>query len=305
MEFDVIDPKDHSFQTWIGYIEGFLSNYSNYTKEEGIIYFTQNDIAEPWNEDSIVYQVEGDEGGLIEIRDGDSQIYLFAEGFAGRNLKDSKEGNQFQLQGPGTVYGFEHNSLNRSRFHLGPIGEIYFLHQGEGTHCPQPTPSDRLWQGTLIQAIQWIHNQVNRFQEQKRISSEFSTVNIFELDVSFTHPSAVNLVLERVRSRTYVKKRERQRIVIQLENPTFETLRDLFEAMPSGDEYYNDLKLLMSWGVENEEGERTLITYIGAEKRKLKPFIHIPRQKSAKSFREAFRAHFKGFRVDRQEYLLD
>ena len=61
----------------------------------------------------------------------------------------------------------------------------------------------------------------------------------------------------------------------------------------------------MVWGVDLADERNEMITYIGAEKRKLRPLVHLPRQKCAKRFRDLFREFFRGYRVDRQEYLLD
>ena len=71
MEFDVIDPKDHSFDDWIHKIETFLNSYpeyQDYSVSEGELYFTRDDIADPWGEESMVYVIPGESGGLIELR---------------------------------------------------------------------------------------------------------------------------------------------------------------------------------------------------------------------------------------------
>ena len=306
MEFDVIDPKSHSFDEWMEKVEGFLhTHYPNFTLSEGELYYTRDDIAEPWQEESVIYRVAGEEGGLIELRGIDQEVYMFADSFAGRNLKAAKDGNTFHLTCPATVYGFQHNSMSRSRFHRGPIQDIYFLHQGEISDYPLPTPIHRLWGGSLLQSILWVHNQVGRFQELKRIFECEGTRNFFEMDVRFVHPASVNLILEQIRSRHSIKERERKRIRIYIENPSFDALRELFEVMPEEEKDYEELKLRMVWGVDLIDESTEMITYIGAEKRKLRPLVHLPRQKCAKRFRDLFREYFRGYRVDRQEYLLD
>ena len=52
------------------------------------------------------------------------------------------------------------------------------------------------------------------------------------------------------------------------------------------------------------EGENKEVYYIGVERRNLKPFVQLPLQRTSKTFMEKFRAHFKGHRIDRQEYNL-
>ena len=306
MIFDVIDPKEHSFNEWIDKIENFLGSYDpNYQREEGELYFCQDDIAEPWGEESILYTVPGPNGGKIELRGVDEQVYLFTEEFAGRNLKDTKETNFFHLVAPSCVYGFAHNNLEKSRFHKGPIQGIYFLYQGDRAEFPQSISYERLWGGVLIKAIYWIHNQVGRFQEQKKIVDIEQTQYRLEMDVEFQHPSAVNMVIENIHNRMAIKSRKDKRLVLDWRAPTFEHMKELFEGMPKVSEQYANLKIRIVWEAQFTEGGSQEVTYIGAEKRELKPLIHLPKTRTSKAFRDAFKSHFKGYRVDKQDYLLD
>ena len=50
------------------------------------------------------------------------------------------------------------------------------------------------------------------------------------------------------------------------------------------------------------EGEEREVYYIGVERRQLKPFVQLPLHRTSKEFITKFRAHFKGHRIDRQEY---
>jgi hypothetical protein len=306
MIFDVIDPKEHSLNQWIEKIEGFLEAYDpKYERQEGELYFCQNDIAEPWAEESILYTVPGPKGGKIELRGIDEQVYLFTEEFAGRNLKDTKDTNHFHLVAPSCVYGFTHNALKKSRFHEGPIQGAYFLYQGERAEYPQATSHERLWGGVLLKAIYWIHNQVSRFQDQQKLVDVEHTQYRLEMEVEFNHKSAVNLVIDKVHNRTAIKSRQDKKLVIAWKSPTFEHMRELFEGMPTVAEQYASLKLRVVWEVFFTEGGSKEVTYIGAEKRALKPLIHLPKMRTSKDFRDAFKAHFKGYRVDKQDYLLD
>ena len=54
-----------------------------------------------------------------------------------------------------------------------------------------------------------------------------------------------------------------------------------------------------------ESGTDAEVFHVGVEKRRLKPFIQMPVQRSSKQFVEQFKEHFSGFRVDRQEYRSD
>lgn len=304
MIFDVIDPKEHSFNEWIDKVESFLDSYGQtYERQDGELYFTQDDIAEPWQEESIVYKVDGPEGGVIELRGCDEGFYMFTEDFAGRNLKDTKDGHQFNLVAPTSVYGFTHNSLDKSRFHHGPTHGVYFLYQGDRAECPQATTLERLWGGLLLKATYWIHNQVGRFQDQKQIQEVEQTQYRLELEVEFTHKASVNLVIDKIHNRTSIKERNDKRLTLAWRSPTFEQLRELFEGMPSEAQQYAHLKLRVIWEAHFLEGEAKEITYIGAEKRALKPMIHLPKNRTSKVFKEAFKNHFKGYRIDKQEYL--
>lgn len=305
MIFDVVDPKEHTFDEWITKVEEFLQHYPEFERKEGDLYFTQDDVVDPWGEDSILYTVPGEEGGKIELRDGDDKVYLFVEEFAGRNLKDSKEGSQFHLCAPTTIYGFSHNSLGSSRFHEGPIHGVYFLYQGERAEYPQPITFERLWGGALFKAIYWINAQTNRLQDQK-IKGEVDQVKQrFDLSVKFTHPALVNLVLEKIPNRMAIKEWGEGALNISWESPTLDQLKEFFECMPVEEASYEHLQMRLVWEASFEDAPPQEVTYLGVEKRKLKPFIHIPRIRSSKTFREHFKSHFKGYRVDRHDYLIE
>ncbi len=304
MIFDVIDPKEHNFNEWLEKIEEFLESYdSGYQRLDGELYFTQDDISEPWGEESILYTVDGPDGGKIELRGADEQVYMFTESFAGRNLKDTKDGHQFNTVAPTSVYGFSHNNLNKSRFHLGPTQGIYYLYQGDRAEYPQPTSYDRLWGGLFLKSIYWIHNQVSRFQDQKKIHDVEQTQYRLELEVEFTHKSSVNLVIEKIHNRTSIKHREDKTLILAWRSPTFEQLRELFEGMPVEAQQYARLKVRVVWEALFAEGDPQEITYVGVEKRALKPLIHLPKLRTSKTFKEAFKKHFKGYRIDKQDYL--
>jgi hypothetical protein len=312
MEFEVIEPKDHTFDEWLQKIEGFLSAYRTHERRggerwlcetrEGEIFFTQDDIADAWGEESLLYVVKGEQGGVIEARGPDTQLYMFTEDFAGRNLRDLKDGGPIHITRPSCAYGFEHNSLQLSKIHSGPIEGVYFLHLGEAEEYPLPTSYERLWGGGLLQVTQWVHNQVSRIQEQKQIINAEGTHNLLTLKATFSHPLMVTQLLEAVRSRNAIKAREQGYVHIELMNPTTDHLRDICARMPSDPEYYHKLSLKMSWGVDVVGVGRQEITYVGAEKRHMKPLIQIPTLSSSRAFRDACREYFSQYRVLRHEH---
>jgi hypothetical protein len=315
MEFDVIDPKDFSFDEWLLKIEDFLEVYckarkTRYERQEGEIYFAQDDIADIWGEESVLYRVPGEQGGLIEVRDGDEQLYLFIDEFAGRNLKDSKEGHSFQITRPRVVYGFpSHNEdpqIVMSPFHGASAQGVYFLHQGEREEYALPTSFDELkaTSGGLREIIQWVHNQVNRIQDYKNITGVERPINLLTIKARFSHVSLAGGLIEALRSRLAVKERDDQGYVhIELLNPNSDYLRDVFAKLPSEAEFIKSFSLSMSWGVELQESEeRVEVAYLGAEQRALSPLIHMPRRRTSQALREAMKAHFKGHRLAKHNY---
>ena len=54
-----------------------------------------------------------------------------------------------------------------------------------------------------------------------------------------------------------------------------------------------------------ENGKEAEVFHVGVEKRRLKPFVQLPVQRSSKQFVDQFKEHFAGFRIDRQEYRSD
>jgi|GEM_PF-1452675 len=319
MEFDVIDPKKHSFDEWLTMVNDFLVDYTKgkrgaFTRKEGGVYYAQDDVADVWGEDSVLFEVGGEEGGVIEVRAGDEQIYLFTDDFAGRNLKDSKDGQTFHITRPRTVYGFNHSphpdKAEHSMFYGAPVDKVYFMHQGDSEEFVLPTSCERLWakSGGLQEIIQWVHNQSGRIQEQKGITNAERSVNIFQLKVGLTHPALVTHLLEAVRSRNAISERDPQGryVGITLENPNSDHLRDIFNALPSEPEYFDSISLNMSWGVElSESGERREVTYVGAEKRAMKPLIQLPRRRTSKALKSAFKGHFKGYRLIKHSYRAE
>jgi hypothetical protein len=317
MEFDVIDPKDHSFDEWLLQLEAFLDEYcrankTRYDRLEGEVYFTHDEIADIWGEESVLYRVYGERGGYLEARGADEQVYLFIEEFAGRNLKDSKDGNTFHLTKPRAVYGFKHNTEGRedkpSFFHGHTSKGVYFLHMREEEEFVLPISLDELKEtsGGLREIIQWVHNQTNKLQEQKNIAPGERQHHLLTLKATFTHPALSGNLIEALRSRTAVKERDDQGLIeIQLLNPNNDYLQDVFSKLPGEAEFVKDLTINMSWGVEYLEGERAEITYLGAEKRALRPLIQLPKKQTSQALKDAFKAYFKGYRVIKYNYTSE
>ena len=74
--------------------------------------------------------------------------------------------------------------------------------------------------------------------------------------------------------------------------------------LPTDEDDFNVAFFRAVWrGLEN--GSDTEVFHVGVEKRRLKPFVQLPVQRSSKQFVDLFKEHFAGFRIDRQEYRSD
>ena len=62
MEFYVVDPKGNDFEIWVQEIRDFLSNESlKHSEASGELYYLGDDIAAPWDENSILFTVASEE----------------------------------------------------------------------------------------------------------------------------------------------------------------------------------------------------------------------------------------------------
>ena len=78
MEFYVVDPKNLDFSTWTDR-QGFsMAESSSFTESTGEVFYLGDDIAVPWDEDSVLFAVAGEEGGVV-IRDADEHFYVFID----------------------------------------------------------------------------------------------------------------------------------------------------------------------------------------------------------------------------------
>jgi hypothetical protein len=312
MEFYIIDPKDESFEIWIAKIKAFLGqNYPQYQEKQNEFYFTDKSIATPWFEEICVFEVPGEEGGVLEVRDEDQGIYLFTDQFTARNLKVTKDVNQFHFHIPDMVYGFEQASLDLNRFHLGPIHQVQFMYQGEEKLFPTPYTPQKLWKQGFPMAYQLIQGQLHRLQEFRKYQTE-KVFSIFDISFKFAHPSLLQRLKDHFKSRFWDQS-DKSTATIKLENPTLEQLQELFEWMPNESNAYEKLQAKLSWQAHlsnhpKNEGKNkeqaVMISNLYFEKRALKPFIQIPILRSSKSFHEKCFQEFKGYRIYRHTYQL-
>ena len=75
MEFYVVDPKDSDYSHWTDRVRDFLNSESmKYSEASGELYYLGDDVASPWDEASVLFTVEGEDGGIIEVRDTDEHF---------------------------------------------------------------------------------------------------------------------------------------------------------------------------------------------------------------------------------------
>ena len=94
MEFYVVDPKTTDYDAWTERVREFLGAESmNYTESTGQIYYLGDDVAVPWDEASVLFSVDGDEGGIVEVRDADEHFYVFIDDLDPYHSGNHTDGN--------------------------------------------------------------------------------------------------------------------------------------------------------------------------------------------------------------------
>ena len=64
MEFYVVDPKEITFADWSEKMRDFFAAESlSFTESTGDLYYVGDDVAVAWDEASVLFTVDGDEGG--------------------------------------------------------------------------------------------------------------------------------------------------------------------------------------------------------------------------------------------------
>ena len=186
MEFYVVDPKNNDYESWTDRVRDFLRGESmNYLESTGELYYLGDDVAVPWDEDSVLFSVDGEEGGVVEIRDSDNHFYVYVDDldlFDEREIRDSI-GYRGMCMGP--LFGFQWNSQNGCRFHTGPsVGNHYF---GDSTDrdVPPRLHLEDVW-AQFFRVVYWLGGNTSRLQDLKGVNVEKVYLD-FEVDLSFKH----------------------------------------------------------------------------------------------------------------------
>jgi hypothetical protein len=124
----------------------------------------------------------------------------------------------------------------------------------------------------------------------------------FEVDLSFKHPASLDGLFEILvdedgfdRTRTSLRATFRDRDLAWIQR--------MVSLLPTNSDAFESAFFRAVWrGLS--EGEEREVYYVGVERRQLKPFVQLPLHRTSKEFMAKFRTHFKGHRIDRQEYNL-
>jgi hypothetical protein len=302
MEFYVVDPKDQAFDGWVENVRGFFDkSENNFTEENGELYYIGDDVATPWREKSVLFTMPGDEGGIVEVRDIDHNFYVFLDDldlFDAREIRDATGYNPITM---GAVYGFEWASKGLCRFHNGPSVNIHHLCDNDDSDIPPVLALEDVW-AQFFRAVYWLGGNTSRLQDLKGISVEKIYLD-FEVNVDFTHPASLDNLFELLLDETGFE-RTKTGLRAVFSDRDLAWIQRFVSLLPTEEEDFKVAFFRAVWrGLEN--GKEAEVFHVGVEKRRLKPFIQMPVQRSSKAFVDQFKEHFSGFRVDRQEYRSD
>lgn len=321
MEFYVVDPKDNDYHHWASRIRTFLDEQQfAYTEAVGELYYLGDDIAAPWDEESILFTIEGDDGGVIELRDVDRHFYAFADDLDLFDAREVREAVGYSGDRQvGAVYGFEWNNGKGCRFHLGPWkskGEDEeetedAEAEGEGEGCnfftdastgdyPPVLPLEDVW-ALFFRSIYWLGNNTSRLQDLKNINVEKVYMD-FEAVVEFSHPASLD-GLNELLAEEEGYERSRAGLRATFRDRDLAWIQRFVSLLPTEEEDFEKALFRAVWRGQSSGAEREVF-YVGVERRNLRPFIQMPYHRTSKTLLERFRTHFKGHRIDRQEYNI-
>lgn len=301
MEFYVVDPKEFSFLDWVEKVRAFLKEEGlSYTEEDGELYYRGDDIAAAWDERSVVYRIDGDEGGLIELRDADRNFYVFAEDLDLFDDKEVKDAIGMKSRAAGALFGFTWQDQKGCRFHSGPSVGFHYFYDDEEADYPPVLDLEDVW-NLFFQAFQWIGDNVNRIQDLRGINVEDVTLD-FHVRVDFSHPASLDGLNEILGEEDgYERTRTGLRAIFRDRDLSW--VRRFISLLPPETEDFDNGFFRAVWAGKSQ-GKPAEVFSVGVERRQLKPFIQLPFHRTSKALMERFRGHFKGHRIDRQEYYL-
>ena len=302
MEFYVVDPKDQAFDGWVDNVRGFFEKSdSSYSEENGELYYIGDDVATPWREKSVLFTMPGDEGGIVEIRDIDDNFYVFLDDLDLFDAREIREATGYNPITMGAVYGFDWASMGLCRFHSGPSVNVHHLCDNDDSDIPPVLPLEDVW-AQFFRAVYWLGGNTSRLQDLKGVSVEKIFLD-FEVNLDFTHPASLDNLFELLLDESGFE-RTKTGLRAVFTDRDLAWIQRFVSLLPTEEEDFKVAFFRAVWrGLES--GTDAEVFHVGVEKRRLKPFIQMPVQRSSKQFVEQFKEHFSGFRVDRQEYRSD
>ena len=302
MEFYVVDPKNQEYDSWVKKVRTFLTKSKlDYQENTGELYYVGDDVATPWREKSVLFSVDGEEGGVVEIRDRDHSFYVFLDDLDLFDKREVREATGYSPITMGAVYGFEWGSLDLCRFHHGPSVNIHYLCEEDDTDVPPTLYLEDVW-AQFFRAIYWLGANTSRLQDLKGVSVEKIFLD-FEVKLDFTHAASLDNLFEILAEESGFE-RTKTGIRAVFADRDLAWIQRFVSLLPTEEEGFKTAFFRAVWrGQEN--GVETEVFHVGVEKRNLNPFVQLPLQRSSKRFVELFKGHFSGFRIDRQEYRSD
>jgi len=299
MEFYVVDPKDSDYYDWTDRVRDFLNSESmKYSEAAGELYYLGDDVASPWDEASVLFTIDGEEGGIIEVRDTDENFYVFADDLDLFDEREVRDAVGYSSRAMGPLYGFSWNSNGTCRFHLGPSNGSHYFCDGHKSDVPPILHLEDVW-AQFFRSVYWLGGNTSRLQDLKGVNVEKVFMD-FEVDVTFKHQASMDGIFEILideegyeRTKTGLRATFRDRDLAWIQR--------FVSLLPTASDNFSKAFFRCVWrGLT--DGEEVEVFHVGVERRNLRPFVQMPVQRTSKNLVEKFRAHFKGHRVDRQEY---
>lgn len=302
MEFYVVDPKELDFSQWVEHIRAFCEEYGlPYTETEGGLYFLGDDIASPWHEDSVLFQIDGEDGGIIEVRASDENFYVFTDDLSHFDRREMREAMGYEASPPGVIYGFRSGNKKGCRFHHGPIDSISFLVREEEADYPPMLELPEVWR-LFFRTVRFLQHNLSRVQDLRGRRAERVTFD-FEVDLTFDHVASLDALSE-ILAEEQGYERHKSSLRATFRDRDIEFIEKFVSELPPEAEDFQAVLVRAVWRGQLD-GEEYEIMHAGVERRQLRPFVQMPLHRSSKAMVDAMRTYLKGHRIDRQEYLAD
>jgi len=301
MEFFVVDPKEYTFEQWSSRIRAFLKDEKlKFSEEDGELYYQGDDIAAAWDENSVLFKVKGETSGLIEVRDADRHFYVFTDDLDLFEDREVKEAVGMQSRTAGALYGFTWQNQKKCRFHLGPSTEFHYFYDEEEADYPPVMDISDAWE-LFFRAVQWISDNLGRIQDLKGVGSDEVNLDL-EVDIDFTHPASLDGLTELLSDEEGFE-RTRTGLRATFSDRDIGWLHRFVDLLPPEEEDFDKAFVRAVWR-SGSDAKASEVFYVGLERRNLRPFIQMPVHRTSKELVDKFKLHFKGHRIDRQEYYV-